>query len=94
MGRVDEELHLDARALHHIPEDERCVGPTPPDGDEHAREGCWRMRESDGEHRSGAHAIRMRPREERVNEGLLFGGRERLLEVGHKSLALTNGGRG
>ena len=48
--RVDEELHLDARALHHVPEDKRRVGPAPPDGDEHARKCRRRVREIDGEH--------------------------------------------
>jgi hypothetical protein len=89
--RVDEELHLDTCALHHVPEDERRVGPAPPHGDEHARKRRWRMREIDGEHRPGTHALRVRPREERVDEGLLLGGWERLLEVGHESLALTKG---
>ena len=91
--RVDEELHFDARALHHVPEDERRIGPAPPHGDEHPREGRGRVRETDGEHRPGAHALRVRSREERADEVLLLGGRERLLEVGHESLALTNGRR-
>lgn len=91
MGRVDEELHLDARALHDVPEDERRVGPAPSHRDEHAGEGGRRVREADGEHGTGTDAVGVVPREERADDCLLFCGRERLLEVCHEALALAEG---
>jgi hypothetical protein len=57
VGRVDKELHLDARALHHVPEDEGCVGTAASHRDEHAGEGGWRMREVDREHGTGTDAF-------------------------------------
>src|SRR5882757_1837113 len=60
VGRVDKKLHLDTRALHHIPEDERRVGPAASHRDEHAGEGSWRVREVDREHGTGTDALRMR----------------------------------
>jgi hypothetical protein len=59
VGRVDKELHLDARALHHVPEDEGCVGTAASHRDEHAGEGGWRMREVDREHGTGTDALRV-----------------------------------
>jgi len=89
--RVDKELHLDARALHHVPEDEGRVRPTPPHRDEHAGEGRRCVREVDGEHRAGTDAVGVRSREEGADQCLLFGGRERLLEIGHEVFALAEG---
>jgi hypothetical protein len=92
--QVDEELHLDTHALHHILKDERRVGPAPPDGDEHTRKGHGCLCEIDGEHRAGADVLRLCPREECADDVLLFGGREPLLEVCHGSLVLMKGRQG
>ena len=89
--RVDEELHLDARALHHVPQHEGRVGPAAPHRDEHAGEGGRRVREVDGQHGARADAVWVRPREEGADDFLLFGGRKRVLEVGHEALASTEG---
>ena len=94
VGRVDEELHLDARALHHVPEDERRVGPAPPHRDEHAGERRRRVREVDGQHGPRPDAVGVVFREERAHDVLLFCGRERLLEICHEALALAEGSSG
>jgi hypothetical protein len=59
VGRVDKKLHLDARALHHVPEDERRVGPAASHRDEYAGEGGRRVREVDREHGAGTDALRV-----------------------------------
>lgn len=58
--RVDKELHLDARTLHHVPKDERRVGPAASHRDEHAGEGGRRVREVDGEHGARSDAVWVR----------------------------------
>jgi hypothetical protein len=91
MWGVDKELHLDASALHHVPEDEGRVGTASSDGDEHAGKGRRRMCEVDGEHRARADAIWMCSREEGADDLLLFCGRECLLEICHETLAIAKG---
>lgn len=59
VGRIDKELHLDARAMNHVPEDKRCVGSAASYRDEHAGEGGRRVREVDREHGTGTDALRM-----------------------------------
>jgi hypothetical protein len=59
MGRVDKELHLNARALHYVPEDEGCVGTAASHRDEHAGEGGWCMREVDCEHGTRTDALQV-----------------------------------
>ena len=57
--RVDKELHLDARALHHVPEDERRVRPAASHRDENTGECGRRVREVDREYGTGTNALRV-----------------------------------
>jgi hypothetical protein len=59
VGQVDKELHLDARALHYVPEDEGRVGTAASHRDEHAGEGGWRMHEVDREHGTRTDALQV-----------------------------------
>ncbi len=91
VGRIDKKLHLDARALHHVPEDERRVGSAASHRDEHAGESGRCVREVDREHGTGTDALGMSSRKECGDEFLFFRGRECSLEICHETLALAKG---
>ncbi|KAH9978062.1 hypothetical protein BGW80DRAFT_790694 [Lactifluus volemus] len=94
MGGVDKELHLDASALHHVPEDEGRVGTASSDGDDHASKGGRCVCEIDGEHRARIDAIWMCSREEGADDLLFFCRRECFLEICHETLAIAKASPG
>lgn len=84
-GELTKKLHLNARALHHVPEDERHVGPVVSHRDEYTGEGGRRVREVDREQQNWDECACV------LKKSVLmtFGGGERLLDICHETLALT-----